>query len=121
MTDDRDLDWIDQERPVALLRPNAERNARRALERHMSGRPAPVRAVPAAPVRPPARVARRRRVVASALLSAAAVAAPLVRLSTSVRQSPPPAGDATLLVRHQRYPDRTGIDGYDLYADDGNY
>src|SRR5262249_4587411 len=50
-----------------------------------------------------------------------ASAAPLVRLSAKVRQSPQPPGDATLVLRTQTYPDQPTITGADLYVDDGPY
>ena len=54
-----------------------------------------------------------------------AAAAPLARLANHLharaRAAAPPTGDATLIIRHQSYPDRGSIDGADLYADDGTY
>jgi len=56
-----------------------------------------------------------------------ASAAPLVRLSdrlharaTSATTAPLP-GDATLIIRHHRYPDARSMTGADLFADDGSY
>jgi hypothetical protein len=55
----------------------------------------------------------------------AASAAPLVRLSDHLHAraatTAPLAGDATLIVRHQRYPDRGPVDGAHLYTDAGTY
>jgi hypothetical protein len=50
-----------------------------------------------------------------------AAAAPLVRLSVKLAAAPPPAGDATLVLRRQVYPNSPAVDGADLYADNGNY
>jgi hypothetical protein len=141
---DHDLDWLEDARPVAGVRPDAERDARVALVRHLT-KPAPaLRPIAAAHTpRPTSRVARRRRIVASALVSVAAVAAvfaattgggsrspigtpaadaaPLVRLSAKIASAPDPTGDATLVIRRQTYPASPEIDGYDLYTDDGRY
>jgi hypothetical protein len=56
----------------------------------------------------------------------AAAAAPLVRLSDRLHakaaQAPAPVtGDATLIIRHQRYPDGEPVEGADLFTDDGTY
>jgi hypothetical protein len=50
-----------------------------------------------------------------------ASAAPLVQLSTKVSQSPPPTGDATLVLRHHTLANGHSFTGADLYTDDGRY
>ena len=52
---------------------------------------------------------------------ASVVEAPLVRLSEKIAAEPEPTGDATLVVRIQKYPDGKEIPGHDLYLDDGRY
>ena len=42
-------------------------------------------------------------------------------LAIGSRPSPTPTGDATLVIRHQAYPDGKDIPGADLYLDDGRY
>jgi hypothetical protein len=46
---------------------------------------------------------------------------PLYRLSQHLSAAPAPEGDATLVIRRQRYPDAAPIDGADLYLDNGRY
>ncbi|MDA0182697.1 hypothetical protein OJ997_20465, partial [Solirubrobacter phytolaccae] len=53
--------------------------------------------------------------------TAPVVEAPLVRLTQQIANEPDPKGDATLVVRTQKYPDDKTIPGYDLYLDDGRY
>ncbi|RKQ86574.1 hypothetical protein C8N24_4587 [Solirubrobacter pauli] len=58
---------------------------------------------------------------AAPVTPAPVVEAPLVRLSQEIAQEPDPKGDATLVIRTQRYPDDDPVPGYDLYLDDGRY
>lgn len=58
---------------------------------------------------------------AAPVTPAPVVEAPLVRLSQEIAQEPEPKGDATLVIRTQRYPDDEPVPGYDLYLDDGRY
>jgi hypothetical protein len=124
---DSDLHWLRARRPEPPLNPAATRAARNALLAEIEG----------------AGRARRRAslAVAAALAAAAtaavlaigtgnhghalavdnAAAAPLTRLAAQVIKSAAPAGDATLIVRTQSYPDRPSNTGYDLYLDGGTY
>ncbi|MEU4239180.1 hypothetical protein [Actinoplanes sp. NPDC026619] len=47
--------------------------------------------------------------------------APLVKLVGNLTTAPQPAGDATLLLRDQRYDDGLKVDVWDLHADNGDY
>jgi hypothetical protein len=126
-----DLEWLNDQRPEVGEDHVGRVKARRALVDHT--RPRRRSAAP-----------RRAGFVAVAALSAAALAiawptggpsvpapipapevaeaAPLVRLSQRIQAEPEPAGDATLVIRDQRYPgDEGSVLGYDLYLDDGRY
>jgi hypothetical protein len=50
-----------------------------------------------------------------------AQAAPLVRLSARIKDTPPPPGDATLVLRKHEFPDARPFTGADLYLDSGRY
>jgi hypothetical protein len=134
-----EIEWLAERRPqTGEADAAATARARAALlERaETPRRPAPRRG-------PSPGVARRRRIVAGAavasvaavvaasslpagdraprLATQAAEAAPLVRLSARIKQTPPPSGDATLVLRRHAFPNARGFTGADLYLDDGRY
>ncbi len=55
------------------------------------------------------------------LVAPATAEAALVKLSHRIAAEPTPTGDATLVIRHQAYPDDKSIPGADLYLDGGRY
>lgn len=55
------------------------------------------------------------------LVAPATAEAALVKFSNRIAAEPTPTGDATLVVRHQAYPDGKNIPGADLYLDNGRY
>ena len=55
------------------------------------------------------------------LVAPATAEAALVKFSNRIAAEPTPTGDATLVIRHQSYPDDKDITGADLYLDDGHY
>ncbi len=140
-----DLDWLVDERP-AFPPPDADATARAraALLDHAATDATGVSSAPAIvldrtrPVTPRRRI-RTWRVAVGAAATVVVVAGmaigggwfatstpeagatPLQALVVKVKRSTPPAGDATLIERHQAYPDGSATDGFDLYLDDGTY
>src|SRR5262249_47193054 len=130
-----EMEFVASERPAPVpLRPETTERARRALLDHAAlaadADLAPVVALSATPASGRRRGRRVLRLVAVAaalvviglvglelgggndrLGTKPAAAEPLVRLAHDVQTSPPPTGDATLVLRTQRYPDRTSIAG----------
>jgi hypothetical protein len=138
-----DLDWLVDERPASPP-PDADATARAraALVAHAdapSVTSAPTRAIDRTRPATPRRRIRTWRVAAAAGVTVVVVAAlavgggwfatstpeagatPLLALAAQVKRSTPPTGDATLVERHQAYPDGRATDGFDLYLDDGSY
>jgi hypothetical protein len=130
-----ELQWLTDQRPEVDEDPVARTRARRALREHTMPRPSR-RAV----WRPRLAFAS----VAALLALAAAIAwprgdaltppvaelptapaapepQPLVLLAEQIKAEPAPKGDATLVIRDQRYPEGESVLGYDLYLDDGRY
>ena len=145
-----DLDWLANEQPSPeSLDHTKTGRARQALLDHIDGPiivtpPVAIETERVRPAMPRRRVQPRRYVAMAAAATAAivgvvaltggsdsltpqhAAAAPLVRLSRQVQASAPPAGDATLVLKNQSYPDGTAgaaapVTGADLYTDDGRY
>ena len=55
------------------------------------------------------------------LAPSTAQAAPLMRLAAHIKTTPPPAGDATLVLRKHDFPNDKSFTGADLYLDNGRY
>jgi hypothetical protein len=138
---DDELDWLVMERPSRAVTHTSTARARTALLDHIEASTTPLPAV-GAPLRR-RRPGRRSSVLALTGIAAAAAvallatgafsggshvlgtqaasAAPLARLSAKVSQSPPPIGDATLVLRHHQLANGHAFTGADLYTDDGRY
>lgn len=149
MTDHDDLTWIRDRQPRTPA-PDAEstERARVALLNHADPEtPLVLRdAPPPAPVRRRRRLPRALSLAGVAAVAAVGVvavagglptgdgrdggllapppsaeAAPLIRLSHTIRAQPAVVGDATLVLRHSHQKDGTTITAADLYFDDGRY
>jgi hypothetical protein len=132
-----DLEWLNDQRPEVEDDEFNRARARRALIEHANAVAPPARRRAAwrprlAFVGVAALVAAGMavawpagedgsRLPATPLAPEQAVAAPLVLLSQKIAAEPEPKGDATLVIRHQQYPDGKDIPGHDLYLDDGRY
>ena len=116
-----DREWLLAERPQLPLTPAATAKAERALRRHVSPRrrhTLPVLALAAAAIAATVVAATRHPAPAPAPRPAP----PSLRLvAQRLQHAPRPAGDATLVIRHQSYPGQGTIDAADLYTDDGRY
>src|SRR5262249_1944469 len=70
---------------------------------------------------PPPPAGEHASPIAPRLAPPAAEAAPLVRLAAHIQETPPPAGDATLVLRKHDFPNAKSFTGADMYLDSGRY
>jgi hypothetical protein len=143
---DNDLDWLIDERPRPIsLDHGVTRQARQALMDHVAAgrprrRPAPGRLTPrrlittalASAIAGIVAVAVVLAISSSTAVTPGTAVAPhraqaavprgsLVQLANFIRADRRPAGNATLVLRTQRYPHQATMTGADLYTDSGKY